>query len=127
MLRESSTSTAMMFCCGFNSATVIAGCHSSTSSSAASSVCKPQITQARQLRMTGAACARRERISQARPAAAARISSTSIHFGHAPKKANWPRAYTERGYLKKNSNMGSWAARGLYETARFMLNGSWSR
>ena len=118
MLRESSTSTAMMFCCGFNSATVIAGCHSSTSSSAASSVCKPQITQARQLRMTGAACARRERISHARPAAAARISSTSIHFGHAPKRANWPRAYTERGYLKKNSNMGSWAARGLWEEAR---------
>ena len=57
MLRESSTSTAMMFCCGFNSATVMAGCHSSTSTSAASSVCRPQMTQARQLRITGAACA----------------------------------------------------------------------
>ena len=31
MLRESSTSTAMMFCCGFSSATVMAGCHSSRS------------------------------------------------------------------------------------------------
>ena len=51
MLRESSTSTAMMFCCGFSSETVIAGCHSSTRTIAASSVCKPQITQARQLRM----------------------------------------------------------------------------
>src|SRR5580704_1088629 len=113
MLRESSTSTAMMFCCAFNSATVIAGCHSSTSSSAAGRVCSPQITQARQPRITGAARARRERISHARPAPAATISSTSIHFGHAPRRANWPRAYTERGYLKKNSNMGSWAARYL--------------
>src|SRR5450432_2786056 len=117
MLRESSTRTAIIFCCGFNSATVIAGCHNRTNISAARSVCKPQTTQDRQLRMTGAARARRERISQARPAAVARISSTSIHFGHAPKRANWPRAYTERGYLKKNSNMGSWAARGLKEEA----------
>src|SRR5580704_12764783 len=113
MLRESSTSTAMMFCCGFNWETVIAGCHRSTSTRAASSVCKPQRNQARQLRMTGAASAMRERVSHARPAAAATISSTSIHVGHAPKRANWPRAYTERGYLKKNSNMGSWAARYL--------------
>ena len=66
MLRESSTSTAMMFCCGFSSATVIAGCQSSTRITAASSVCKPQMIQARQLRITGAACARRERISHAK-------------------------------------------------------------
>ena len=52
---------------------------------AARSVCKPQMTQARQLRITGAACARRERISHARPTAAATISSTSTHFGHAPR------------------------------------------
>ncbi len=90
MLRESSTSTAMIFCCGRNSAMVIAGCHSSTSTSAAISVCKPQITQTRQPRITGAASARRERINQARPAAAARISSTSIHFGQAPNRASWP-------------------------------------
>jgi hypothetical protein len=106
MLRESSTRMAMMFCCGFNSATVMAGCHSSSSSNAARSVCKPQITQARQLRMTGAARASRERISQARPVAAATISSASTHFGHAPKRANWPRAYAECGYLKRNSNIG---------------------
>src|SRR5580658_7169527 len=107
MLRESSTSTAMMFCCGFSSATVIAGCHSSTSSMAASNVCRPQITQARQLRIIGAAWARRARIIHARPAAAMTISTTSIHFGHAPKREIWPRSYAERGYLKKNSNMGS--------------------
>src|SRR5580704_11520325 len=112
MLRESSTITAMMFCCGLSSDTVIAGSHSKTRMSAASSACKPQITHARQLWMTGAACPRRERISRARPTAAATISSTSIHLGHAPRRANCPRAYTERGYLKKNSNMNWWAARG---------------
>src|SRR6202044_3282965 len=73
--------------------------------SAASRVCRPQTSQARQPRITGAACARRERINTARPAAAARIRTTRIHFGHAPRKANWPREYTERGYLKKNSNI----------------------
>src|ERR1700733_2762967 len=118
MLRESSTSTAMMFCCGFNSAMVMAGCHSSTSSTAASRVCKPQIIQTRHPRMTGGACARRERISQARAAAAARINSTSIHLGQAANRENWPRAYTERGYLKRNSNMGPWAACGVEEEAR---------
>ena len=86
MLRESSTSTAMMFCCGFNSAMVIAGCHSSISSIAAKSVCKLQITHTRQPRITGAACERRERISQARATAAAMTSSTSTQVGHAPKK-----------------------------------------
>ena len=91
MLRESSTSTAMMFCCGFSSATVMAGCHNSTRISAASSVCRPQMTQARQLRMTGAACAMRERISHARPRGRGQDQQHQIHFGHAPKKANWPR------------------------------------
>ena len=113
MLRESSTRTAMMFCCGFNSAMVMAGCQSSSSRIAAKSVCKLQITHARQPRITGAASLRRERISQARTRAAATISSASIHFGPAPNKANWPRAYTERGYLKKNSNMIRWAVQPL--------------
>ena len=65
MLRESSTSTAMMFCCGFSSATVMAGCHSSTSTIAANSVCSPQMIQARDLRITGAASRSRERMSRA--------------------------------------------------------------
>src|SRR5690348_2920581 len=106
MLRESSTSSAMMFCCGFNSATVMAGCQSSTSRIAASSVCSPQMTQVRQPRTVSAACARCERISHASATPAATISSASTHFGHAPNRANWPCAYTERGYFRKNSNMG---------------------
>ena len=36
MLRESSTTTATMFCCGFSVATLMAGCHSISSRSAAS-------------------------------------------------------------------------------------------
>src|ERR1700678_2952168 len=125
MLRESSTSTAIMFCCGFNSAMVIAGCHSSISSIAAKSVCKLQITQTRQPRIAGAACERRERIRKARATAAAITSSTSTQVGHAPKNAKWPRAYTEHGYLKRNSNMGPWAFRGLWKEARaFHVNQS---
>ena len=113
MLRESSTSTAIMFCCGFNSAMVIAGCQSSISRIATIAVCRPQISQTRQPRTTASARARRSRIRKASPAAASTISSTSIHFGQAPRNANWPRAYTERGYLKKNSNINPLAhARG---------------
>src|SRR5215469_3292811 len=48
--------------------------------------------QARQMRIAGAARFKRERISQASPAAAARISNARTHFGHAAKNANWPRS-----------------------------------
>ncbi len=65
MLRESSTRTAMMFCCGFSSATVIAGCHSSTSTTVARANCSSQITPARQLRMRGG-CLRQARADQQR-------------------------------------------------------------
>src|SRR5579871_4750594 len=105
MLRESSTSTAMMFCCGLSSATVMAGCQSRMSTIAASVDCSPQITHARQLRIIGAASASFDQMSHASAAAAATISTTSTHFGHAPSSANWPRAYMERGYRRRSSNM----------------------
>jgi hypothetical protein len=46
------------------------------------------MTHARQLRIIGAAWASFDQISQARPAAAARMRTTSAHFGHAPRSAN---------------------------------------
>ena len=46
----------------------------------------------------------RDRKSEARPAAAAAMNTTSSHLGHAPSSAKWPRIYAERGYLKRNSN-----------------------
>ena len=121
MLRESSTSTAMMFCCGFSSATVMAGCHSSTSTSAASSVCRPQMTQARQLRMTGAACAQ----------AGADQPGQTGGGGHDQQHQHPLRPCAQKGKLaacihgtrifKEELEHGPRAARGLSEEgARFM-------
>src|ERR1035438_3502301 len=38
---------------------------------------------------------------------------------------NWPRAYTERGYFRRNSNMELWAPRGWREGRPVHPNGSW--
>ena len=50
----------------------------------------PQMAHARQLRMFGAASFSCDRMANAKPVAAATISSTSTHRGHAPRSAKWP-------------------------------------
>src|SRR5437899_8289923 len=70
MLRESSTTTAIMFCCELSSATRIAGCHSKNRTRATNADCIPQTTQARQFRTSGAAFRSFQRISRASPTAA---------------------------------------------------------
>ena len=102
MLRESSTRTAMMFCCGFNSATVIAGCQSSTSTSVARANSRNQMTPARQLRTGAAACGKRARISSARPTAVASTRKNNTHFGQPPSRTNSPLEKIDDGYLKRS-------------------------
>ena len=103
MLRESSTSTAMMFCCGLSSATMIAGCHNKISSSAAIANCNSQITPAFQFRMCGEACGSFDRISQANPPAAAENDQDPLRPG--TDRTNSPLEKTARGYLNRNSNI----------------------
>ena len=86
MLRESSTSTAMMFCCELSSATVIAGSHNNSSTREINAVSKPQIATARQLRSFWAASARRDHMNHPNPLATLRISSPSTHPGHRPSR-----------------------------------------
>src|ERR1700722_8947581 len=105
MLRESSTSTAIMFCCEVSSATVIAGSHSSTSTSAISAASNPQITPPRQLLNLGPPATRRAHINHPSPPVQATISSTSTHPGHRPSRTKWPFKKLVSGYLKKNSNI----------------------
>jgi hypothetical protein len=105
MLRESSTSTAIIFCCDFSSATVIAGSHSSARSSATIAASIPQIAHTRQFRTRGAASGICLQISHASPPIATAVSSASNQPGHAPSRMYLPLVKTGIGYLKKNSNM----------------------
>ena len=105
MLSESSTSTAIMFCCDFNSATVIAGSHNSSSSNATSADSSPHTSHARQFRTRGAASGSCRQVSHANPPAKTTISRISTHPGHAPRRMSLPFVNTGIGYLKKNSNM----------------------
>ena len=95
--------------------TVIAGCHSSTRTIAASSVCNPQMTQARQLRMIGAASLRR------RPDQPGQSRGRGYDQQHqhplrpcSQQRESGRAQYAERGYLKRNSNIR--AARAFFET-----------
>jgi hypothetical protein len=94
-----------MFCCEESSATVIAGSHNNTSSTATSADCSPQITPARHPRNFGEAVAIRDRINHPNPAAANTISTGNNHPGHVPNRTNRPFENTAYGYLKKNRNM----------------------
>src|ERR1700677_1736548 len=105
MLRESSSTTAITFCCGASSAMVMAGCHSSTRTVAMSKDCSNQTAPARHLLIFGAACGSRDRISSASPDADATMSSSNTQPGHAPSRTNLPLENTGIGYLKKNWNM----------------------
>src|SRR5216683_8291906 len=105
MLRESSTSTAMMFCCGLSSATRMAGCHNKSRTSAASANWSSQMMPALQSLTCVAASGNFERISQASPAPAANTKRTKTHHGQEPSSTRVPFEKTARGYLKKNSNM----------------------
>src|ERR1035441_8284376 len=98
MLRESSTTTAMMFCCELNPLTTIAGCHSSSRISATCADCVPQIAQARQLFSLGVASRSFQRISKASPQAAAKINTSSSHAGHVPSSTKRPLVKTGLGY-----------------------------
>src|ERR1035441_3215214 len=121
MLRESSTSTAMMFCSDFSSATVIAGSHNSSSNSATVAASSPQTAHARQFLTRGAASGSCRQISHANPPAKTTIGSISTHPGHAPRRMSLPFVNTGIGYLKKNSNMP-----GKFEVlgSRFKVQGS---
>jgi hypothetical protein len=130
MLSESSTSTAIMFCCDFSSATVIAGSHSSVSSSATIAASNPPSSHARQLassraalgltpisrsllpvpcslppRIRGTASGIRRHTSHPNPPIATAVSRASSQPGHAPSRINLPLVNTGIGYLNKNSNM----------------------
>ncbi len=102
MLRESSTTTAMMFCCELNSLTVIAGRHSRSNSSASVADCMNHTIQARQLRSLGAASRRRRRMSIARPPPAVAMKNSSSQAGHVLRSTKWPLVNTGIGYLKRN-------------------------
>ena len=105
MLRESSTTTAMMFCCGLSSAIMSAGCHSKRSTMAATANCSSQMRPTRQFLTLTAAFGRRERISRAKLTAVAISSRPRTHFGQAPSNTRFPLENTAVGYLKSNSNM----------------------
>ncbi len=105
MLRESSTTTAMMFCCELSAATVIAGCHSSSRTSATNADCVPHTAHACQLRSVGAASRSLQRTSKASPPAETMISTGKSHAGHAESSTNRPLVKTGLGYLKRNWNM----------------------
>src|SRR5271155_406172 len=102
MLRESSTTTATMFCCELSADTIIAGCHSNSKMSATHADCIPHTAHPRQVCNLGEASRSRLRTSMASPAENARISTGSSHLGHVDSSTNRPLAKTGLGYLKIN-------------------------
>src|ERR1019366_4728917 len=88
-------------------------CHNKISSSAAMANCSSQMTPDFQFLTWGDACGSRERISHAKPAAAASTRMARIHFGQAPSRTKSPFEKTVRGYLKRNSNISGAPADGV--------------
>jgi hypothetical protein len=85
-----------------SAAIVIAGCQSSSKTSAMNVDCIPQSTHARQLRSFGAALGNLQRTSKASPPARATINTSSSHAGQAESRTNRPLVNTGLEYLKKN-------------------------
>ena len=95
----------MMFCCGFSSATMRAGCHNKISRRAAMALCRSQRTPMRQLRRAGRLLGSLARSNKPNPTAIARNRRPSIHRGQFASRTNSPLAKAEAGYLNKNSNI----------------------
>ena len=102
ILRESSMTTAMMFCCELSSPTVIAGCHRRSNRSANVDDCMSQMIQARQFRRFGAALRRRQRMRSAKAPTAVTIKIGSSQAGHVLSSTKRPFVNTGIGYLKRN-------------------------
>ena len=94
----------MMSCCGLSSVTVIAGCHSRRSSTAASIDWSSQMPAARSFRDPKSPGGSFARMISASAADTTAIDSHSIHVGQAPSRTKWPRENVESGYLKRNLN-----------------------
>ena len=97
MLRESSTTTATMFCCGFSVVRVNAGCHNSSNNAATSPACKLHNTALRQPRTAPAVALCRLHHSQPNPPAAASTASANTHTGHRARRTHSPLAYADSG------------------------------
>ena len=96
ILRESSATTATIFCWGRSVATLNAGCHSINRSIASVAVWRVQIAMGRRSNR-----ARRRTSGQAKPAAPTNRRAISSHTGHRPRRTTLPLGESLERILKQ--------------------------